>query len=396
MKKISVIVLLLIIFNFIWSNFAYAVTETVQKNDDTSVTMDIDEYKSIADDGKATIGGSKMDISLKESDVGSGTSKFGIFLTSICASGLKVISDFVCEGEYFYHTDSEYSASQTGLFTISSLIFDEFLIFNTEVYQTSSDLYVGSGEPTTAGGPVSSVDSIKVGAVTISKTITTISVLLAIPMIIYAIIKALLSRKAADLAAWKKILTRWIICFLLILGFQFLFIAVDTASDTITNALYNIRLGMEESDYKSFEVTTLENTVEQYENTGGVISLAYALVFVALFVVQVLFLIKYVIRTFAIIALFMLAPLIILLHSFNLMLGKESDILANLFKKYIALTFMQPIHALFYLIFFFSLSEIAINVPILGILLLYALYRAESISKAMFGWDLGLSIFSSK
>ena len=76
------------------------------------------------------------------------------------------------------------------------------------------------------------------------------------------------------------------------------------------------------------------------------------------------------------------------------MLGRNSNMLGEFFKTYIALVFMQPVHALFYLIFFFSFSEMVIKVPILGIILLFALYRAADIAKAMFGWELGSSIMS--
>ena len=113
-------------------------------------------------------------------------------------------------------------------------------------------------------------------------------------------------------------------------------------------------------------------------------------------VLQILFLGKYVARSFGILFLFVMAPIVIVKHSINLMLGNQSDTLGDFFKNYIILTFMQPFHAMFYIIFFFSLSEIAISIPVLGIVLLYALLRAGSIVKAMLGWDLGSSIFSKE
>ena len=178
--------------------------------------------------------------------------------------------------------------------------------------------------------------------------------------------------------------------------FQYILAAIDALADVFINIFWRTRVGLENGGYESFEATVIGDLVYQLENTGGVTSAAYSFVFLALVVVQMIFFGKYVIRAFGIIFLFILAPIAILVHSFNLMLGRNSNLLGEFFKTYMALVFMQPLHALFYLIFFFSFSEMVIKVPILGIILLYALYRASDIAKAMLGWDLGSSILALK
>ncbi len=425
MKKITLLAFLLIIFNFIYCSFGitvYASTEPdtpdpgtsqsgtsqpgtsqtgsgqskKKKNKDndkekeqSGVYMSIDEYKTIADEGVSTINGTEKKIQLGETDVGSASSKLGTFLTTISATVSKLMSKFSWEGG-FYYVESKYSAEKNGLFTISSTVFGEYLLFNPKAYQKSTDLNPNI-KPSKI---VELMDTMKERGSTLGHLLVQFSLTLALPMIVYAVLKTVSAKKAADVAAWKKILTRWVLCVFLIILFQYILVAIDNFADVLIETFWQTRVQLEDADCKSFELAIEEELASQIETTGGVTSLAYGIEFFVLTILQALFFVKYIVRAIAIIILFIIAPIIILVHSFNLMLGKESDTLGSFFKNYISLVFMQPLHALFYIVFLFSLSELAIDVPILGLILLWAIYRATNIAKAMFGWDMGSSILS--
>ena len=400
MKKIAVLAVMLIIFNFICTSyFVYAdpsedgeepeeVAETGASGE-SNLDMSMDEYKKMADEGIVDIGGTEKKISVGPSAVGSASSRFGTFIASISVGCSQFIARLTGEGQY-YRVESAFSAERTKLFTISSLIFGEYLMFYSKAYETSTDLAPGSHPQ----GVTAVMDSLKTNGISVSKIAERAGMILALPMMLIAVIKVATVNRASDLAAWKKILVRWVLCIALLLFFQYILAAIDVLSDTFMDIFWKTRIGLESDGYQSFEATVMGDLIYQLENTGGVTSLAYALVFLALVVVQMIFFGKYIIRSFAIIFLFIIAPIVMLIHSFNLMLGRNSNMLGQFFKNYISLAFMQPLHVLFYLIFFFSFSEMVIKVPILGIILLYALYRAVDITKAMFGWELGSSIFS--
>ncbi len=397
MKKITLVAIILIFINFIYSSFylrTYATSEdTTESETEPSSSfsdsqMSIDDYKAL-DEGKATINGNETTISLGDSDVGSATSKVGTTLASVASIFTKIISRVTNEAG-FYRTDSKSSASNTGLFTINSLIFDEYMLFNAKAYEKSTDLNPSA----TPNGVLAVLDNLKdIGAV-LSKVVLPIAKGISVIALVFSIGCYIIKKKATDLAAWNKILVRWVLCVMLLFFFEYILIAIDKVADICMDAFWNIRVGLENDGYQSFEYTVESNLLDSMEKTGGVTSFAYSVEFVAIIILQLLFLAKYVMRTFVTIVMFIIAPLIIVIHSLKLMLEKDSDILGNLFKTYISLVFMQPFHALFYIIFFFSLSEIAINIPVLGIALIYALLRAENIVKAMFGWELGSSILS--
>lgn len=402
MKKISIVLVILIIFNFICPCFfsvnVYASPDPVTPDGSTgsdngsssssSGSFSMDEYKSIADEGKSTINGNTQEIKLGDSDVGSASSQLGSFFVNIAAVVAKIFANVTNEGG-FYYTESEYSAEKTGIFTVNSLIFGEYLVFNSKAYQKSTDL----NNNITPSGITKAIDSIKEAGASLSQLFLKIGLALALPFTILAIIRAVSAQRASDLAAWKKILVRWILCLFFIIFYQYILAIIDTAADYLIDTFWKIRVNLETAGYKAFETTVEEEITRQYTNSGGVTSLAYAIIFVVMIIIQAMFVIKYAVRALGTIFLFVIAPVVIVIHSFNLMIGKESDMLGDFFKDYFLLVFMQPLHALFYIVFFFSLSEIAINVPILGILLLFALLRAIDIAKAMFGWELGSSLF---
>ena len=402
MKKVSLVLLMLIIINFICVSFfsikVYAGDESDGDGGGHSFSgMSMDDYKSMMESGKTTVETEKGNVQLKasksDSDVGSGAGKAGDFFSSLAAGFSNEVAKLVSRAG-LYPTESEYSTEKTGLFTISSLIFGEYVLFNYKPYEISQDSLVDPDTYENSDPVIKSVDTIKLDAAGMRNVIVNVGVALSLPMVMIAIIKIFTSRTSTDLAAWKKILTRWFLCIFLMYFYHYILITMDTISDVLMNTLWDIRLSLENADYRAFETTVETSLLYTLTTTGGITYLAYAIELALIVILQGLFLIKYAIRVGLAILLNIFAPVVILMHSIFLMIGKNSNVLGTFFKTYTMCAFIQPIHALVYIIFFFSLSEIAINVPLLGIVLLYALYRTEKIVKAMFGWDIGTSILS--
>ena len=240
------------------------------------------------------------------------------------------------------------------------------------------------------------MDSMKEIGATLGKVVVKIGVSISLPLLLVSLLNAVRARNAADVAAWKKILVRWVLCIALLFFFHYILIAIDSFSEVCTDTLWKMRVKLEENDFRSFEVEVEEDIIKALDETGGVTSLGYAVEFLVIVALQMIFFAKYLVRAFARIILFIIAPFIIVKHSFSLMVGKESDTLGTFFKYYIILSFMMPFHAMIYYIFVLSMSEIAIDVPIIGMFLLYALLRAGNIAKSMLGFEMGSSILGVK
>lgn len=414
MKKITLLVIILIIFNFIYSSVSvYATTDPPNSNpggpsttdspdsstsdgsdsssDSGSEThMTMDKYKAI-DEGKANVNGNEMKVDVSPSDTGAFGSKFAAFISSGAAIFSSMVSSVTRNGGFVYG-DSEFSAENKGVFTISSVVFGEYFMLNSKSYEKSTDL-TPDIEPK---GIIKVLDGIKDLGANFGDFTVKFGIIITLPLVLFSIVRTVMAKRASDVAAWKKILARWVICLALLMFFEYALATIDKVTEVCSDALWNLRVGLEEADYQSFEITVEEAILDSIQKTGGVTSLGYAIEFFVIVVLQILFLGKYIVRAFGMLFLFVMFPIAIVKHSINLMLGNESDTLGEYFKDYILLSFMQPFHAMIYIIFFFSLSEIAIGIPVLGIVLLYALLRSGSIVKAMFGWEFGASIFSLK
>lgn len=348
--------------------------------------MTVDDVK-LLDEGKANVGGKELEISASDSSTAAGATKLGVVLAGLSAIFSKFFSTTLALGGYYTTHSSQYSASNTGIFTINSLVFGEYSVFNSTAYEL-----VGGNSSSGMLGIINSLKKISAG---IGTVVSRVGMVLCLPFILISLIRVFMSKGARDLAAWKKVLTRWVLCFALMFFFEYILIAIDTVANMILNNLWKIRISLENGGHQAFEATVETSVLKSINKTGGVLSFAYSLEFFLIVVLQILFVYKYSMRVFTMIYLFATAPIYILSHSVQVMLGKESGTLGSFFKTYMVNSFMQPVHAFFYLVFFFSFSEIAIRVPVIGILLLYAMLRASTIIKAITGWELGTSVFSA-
>ena len=147
MKKISYLLIILILFNFICMIFlngiVYANTQTDYSEMKVSDSMSLDDYKSMSEDGKTTIstnsGSIQRDISINDSDVGAVGSKCAGIISSLCGVVVNLLSNVTVDSGLYY-VNSKYSAYESHLFTINSLVFGEYLLFNSKPYQKSTDL----------------------------------------------------------------------------------------------------------------------------------------------------------------------------------------------------------------------------------------------------------------
>ena len=108
------------------------------QHSEDGVLMSQDRQKKL-DEGKADINGSDVKIQLGDSDVGSFGSKCASFISTVCGVCAKVISNVAKDGGLVYG-DGKYSVEQKGIFTINSLVFGEYFMFNSAPYEKSVDV----------------------------------------------------------------------------------------------------------------------------------------------------------------------------------------------------------------------------------------------------------------
>jgi hypothetical protein len=393
MKKVGVLMIVIILFNFIFCNSTFAIPDDDDDDTSTTTVMTKDDYESITQEGTTSLetesGTTTTTISASDSSVGSTTGMLASVATPIFAV-IKIAMDHMAINGGLYYVDSDYSASETKTFTICSLVFGEFLLFNGKIYETNETL-----NPDIERGNVAKLmDSIKEKALSMFNFLTTVALALALFLFVYSLIRVLAAASSLEMAAWKKVLGNWLLCLLFIFFAKYIIIILNVINDKILDMLWAVRTNLESQGYNNLETVLLTDSANSIMNSGGLTFFAYSIEYIVMIILELAFFIKYILRAFFLIFLTVAAPIIGILHAFNVMNGKDNSILRNWANQFTSLLFLQPIHGLIYIVFIFSISEIAINAPFVGIIFLYALYRAEKIVKLMLNMKDGISVSS--
>lgn len=383
MKKISIGLLIIIIINFIFSNFVLATSTD-------GMTYSKDSYHKLVNEGEIEINGTKRSLEITQSTLGS---ICGILFSCVNPFALTVstLMSKISNDGGFYYTESEFGASENGWFTIASLVFGEYLLFNARPYQRAVDL-----NPDIESTKIVELqDNIKSRTIAFFELLRYVAIAAFLVLLIITGIFLALADVAEDIARYKEVLKTWFIALLFIFIIPFFIIIIDHIEDILMNILWKIRIALENNGYSSFEIEIMNNLFKSMDSYGGIKVLAYGIEYSAFVFLQAKFFIKYGIRLINILLLIALYPVCAIMHTFNKIKGESSKILENWIVKYFMNVIMQPSHAFLYLLFIFTASQIAVNAPLLAILFIWALLWSERVFKAMFNINTGkvLSIF---
>lgn len=91
------------------------------------------------------------------------------------------------------------------------------------------------------------------------------------------------------------------------------------------------------------------------------------------------------IRRFIVLSfLIVISPLISITYSIDKAGDGRAQAFESWFREYLINILIQPLQAILYLVFVFSANEIAVKAPVVGIIFLLSLTRAEKIVKEIF------------
>ena len=366
MKKISSILVVLVLFNFIFSSFVFA-------ENNTTIQYSEESFNELVDSGTVSIDGEKEQVTDTKSSTASAVGTQTSFMAGFFLAATTLLRVFANEGG-FYYTDSDYSASEIGWFSVNSLVFGEYLLFNANINQTNKELNPDI-EPT---GISNAMDSLKDLVVTWFQILRYFSIALIIILLIFTGLRLAVSDMAEDRARYKKVLKAWFVGLLFIGTLPYIISIINTIYELLMDIFWNARVSLEEAGYSSFESGLFLECLNGTAETGGLTSAAYFIEFAAFIIMDYIFAGKYLMRLFRIFMLVVLSPVYGILHIFDVIKGGDGHI-GEWLTKYSINIFIQPLHALLYLTFMFAASNIVISAPLLAILFLWMLFRAEKI-----------------
>lgn len=397
MKRISIVFMVILLFNFIFCNIAYAVPDNNTTNSSTGTALPFNASSMYQADSKGTVEveGHEKEIATTQSSVGA---ILGILISPLISIGntaSAATSTLAVSGGY-YHTDSEYGADKDGILKVSSIIFGEFILFDTIITNTTTNM----NPSITPSGIAEMMDIIKETVAALFEILRYVSMGLFLILLLYCIITLGGTDNADTYAKQKALLKGWAIGFLFVFFSRYIITACNLILENVMESIWALRLQLENSGFQSFEFVVHGDILELLKQSGGMTFCAYGMLYLMLLWVTLKFFIKYFYRSLKVFFLIIMCPIMGVLYSFEAAHTGESSSKSNAiwrwFGSYVSLQFIQPIHAVLYLIFQFSAEAIAINAPLLGILFLMVLERAEKIIKAIFGLNEKIDIKGGK
>ena len=254
-------------------------------------------------------------------------------------------------------------------FTIQSAVFGQVPLFNIDFF----DLDTEGSEPNS---------KIKESVAAWYNLTFKIAQIFSLIVLIYIGIRMAMAPNPEEKVNYKKMFKNWFV------GFAMLFILNYGIVLMLKIVNWTLTLIPQSIADKNFELEIINKTINIFDNNESAwSSLLYALTYVIIVGYQVYFLIKYFKRLLTMGFLVMIAPLITVTYAID----KAGDGKAQAFeawkKLFISNAFMQPVHALMYMIFMYSASAIATKAPMIAVIFFIGILKGEEIFNKLFNLE---------
>lgn len=283
--------------------------------------------------------------------------------------------------------ENETTNEELELFTIQSLIWGKYSMFDINFFENVN-----------SGGTKFSA-TMSQNTANWYYACRTLAIGISLLVVIYVGIRMSLSTLATDKVKYKKMLADWLMSFILIFVMQYIVIIAIEVSEGIIDFLpveeENIERNiLYEANYSNNPDNPTKGIMGAMEATRGWNVVPLAIMYWTLIYYQLKFFILYTKRVLVVSILLILSPLITVTYAIDKVGDNKAQGYQNWFKEIMINIFIQPLHAMLYLVFFTTAGKIAELAPLLAILFLMALSRGEKIVKNIFSMR-GLSSISS-
>lgn len=217
-----------------------------------------------------------------------------------------------------------------------------------------------------------------------------IAIALSLCVLLYMGIRMAISTLAEDKAKYKEMLIGWVQSFILIFFMHYIILISMVLSDSLLNIIKSMTgAGQAEG---SFIINALFNTEAKLTMslfTNGMLLMGWdavsaSIAFWVIVFFQVKFFMLYAKRMLSVAFLIIISPLITVTYPIDKAGDGKAQAFVAWFKEFEVNMFIQPLHALLYVVFIVSASEIAFRAPLLAALFFMGLSRGEKVMKGIF------------
>ncbi len=403
MKKIiSIMLVMLLLFNFIFCNGAYAKeaegtpsrAEEALKGE--SASQSNTATAEIIEEGTV----SRVQNSSEKvvtSALSYGASIVGV-VTGILARIINVIvlQIDVILAQLTYAEESVNGESKTLYWlTIERMVFNRVPLFNINYFDTNTEYVVGAGDSKAITVTADPSNNIVKGAIAnvfyISRTI---ALAIGLLVLIYIGIRMAISTVALEQAKYKKMLISWVESIILIFFMLYIMSFTIRFGELLTSAFYNLEQQVislvsdpEETSSNTkatFEETIRSQTLNYTFSLSGLKLTFWSIVYWLLLLMEFKFFWTYIKRFLMVGFLIAISPLITITYSIDKAGDGRAQAFSIWMKEFITNVLIQPLHALIYIIFVLTANNIAEEAPIIAVAFFLAMGTVEKMVKVIF------------
>lgn len=396
MKKIvSIMLLILLTFNFIFCNNAYADEPDGQKTkmqetytgENTVEHSDTVEAEILEEGTTSQTQDSPTKVAT--SALSYGTSIVGA-VTGVIARIINVIVlqiDLVM-AQLTYSTEN---GDTVYWFTIERCVFNRIPLFNINYFDTYDD---GAGTYKVGDLEISankSNSTIKKSIAGVYYVCRFIAMALGLLVLIYIGIRMAISTVASEQAKYKKMLISWVESFVIMFLMLYIISFIINFGEMLTDTFYDLEQNLIESNQNNnpetseiFEKTVRTQTLNYTFSLSGLKLTFWSIVYWCLLFMEMKFLWTYLKRFLMVGFLIIISPLITITYSIDKAGDGRAQAFSNWMKEFVLNVLIQPLHALIYLVFVFTANNIAAQSPIVAVAFLMSMGTVEKMVKTVF------------
>lgn len=394
-KLLSILLIVVIVFNFILSCPVYADPDTTVADRERyggNGTVSGDSVMGLVNNGKDSQGNTFKHDNFGETIVGTILQYIATVINMLPLSLQGIMTLLAANPENAGEDDSFLDQSLSIVkaiyspeyrFTINRTVFNEVALFNINVFNMEDTYEVGISNPETINQS-QAIIALKENTAAWFYACRAIAIMLNAILLIYVGIRMALSTVASEEAKYKKMLIDWAVSLVIIFLLPYIMIFVIGLGNIIENIMFSIRETMVSAGEKSFEEEILQTVYWNFENEGGTRLFMYSVFFWFLTFMHIKFFLAYFKRTLTVFFLTIISPFITVTYPIDKIGDGKAQAFDAWIKEYLVNVMVQPIHAGIYLVFVFTAGKIAEKAPFVAMIFLLTLGRVENIIRNMF------------
>lgn len=295
--------------------------------------------------------------------------------------------------------DDDYLKTESGLYlSPETIIKGKFALMNANIFEEVKadgsyyDIYKSDNNSIVTGK-----NSLRETVAGWYYALRNLAIVALLSVLVYIGIRMTISTVSQDKAKYKTMLKDWFVALCLVFVMHYLMVGILNISSIITEAIGttgqsvtmtdDIRTKIEEDINNSWEkVDGITSELDKQEVHKNMMD-AYGnlLIYAAVIVFTVIFVVKYIMRAITIVFLILIAPITAVTYPIDKIKDGKAQAFDFWFREFFFQVIIQPFHLLIYVVLIGSATDLASSNIIYSILCYAMMIPAEKIIKQMFG-----------